>query len=140
MSEEQVQEQFYFDEFFADEETPGVVVPVKIRGRLVPIEFKRGLTIEDKAKAEQAAIKRKVVGNKVIVEGLDEAEAVVYLLAVSIKKWPFTDRKTGAPIPITPDTIRKMLGGADQMAEVIKQLDQEGADALVPFVAPSTED
>lgn len=135
------EELFYVDDFFATDDDPGVTVAVNIRGRQVPITFKRGLTIEDKAKAQQMAIKRRITPDgKVIVEGLDETEAVVYMLAVSIKEWPFTDRATGEKFPITPENIKKLLGGADEMADVIAKLDAEGAEALVPFVARSTED
>ena len=141
MSDEpQVQESFYVDEFFATEEDPGIEVPIKIKGRMVPITFKSGLTVEDKARAQQMAIKREIVDNKVVLKELNESEAAIYMLAVAIKSWPFKDRKTGAQFPVTPENIRKLMGGADEMAEIIKKIDEEGTAALLPFVAPSTED
>lgn len=140
MSDEQVQETFYVDEFFATDEDPGVTVPVKIKGRIVPITFKSGLTIEDKAKAQSKAIKRRVTGDgRLVVDEVNESEAAIYMLATAIKKWPFEDRNTGAPLPITVENIRKMLGGADEMAEIIQKIDQEGAAALVPFAPVSAE-
>lgn len=133
-------ETFYFDDFFASDEDPGVTVPVKIRGRMVPITFKRGLTIEDKAKAQAAAVKMTISADgKPVFGGIDNAAAVTQMLAVSIKSWPFTNRD-GSPVPVTIENIKKLLGGADEMADVIAKIDAEGAEALVPFVAPSDED
>jgi hypothetical protein len=142
MSDEpQVQDEtFFVDEFFATDEDPGVTVGVKIKGRLVPITFKSGLTVEDKAKAQAKAIKRRVTGDgRLVVDEINESEAAIYMLAVSIKDWPFTERATGKKLPITVENIRKMLGGADEMAEVIQKIDQEGAAALVPFAPASAE-
>lgn len=132
------QEQFFADEFFLDEEDPGVKVTVKMRGRDVPIYLKRGLTLEDEMAAQATALKKTITPDgKVIVQGLDETALVEEMLVRCIKSWPFTDRKTGKSFPITRENIRKMLGGADELAAAIKKLNQEGEAALAPFAPVS---
>lgn len=137
---EQSQETFYVDEFFATEDDPGVKVTVKIKGRMVPITFKSGLTVEEKAKAQAKALKRHVTPDgRLVIDEVNESEAAIYMLAVAIKDWPFTDRATGQKLPITVENIRKLMGGADEMAAIIQKIDQEGAAALAPFEPASAE-
>lgn len=137
MSDEQ--QQFFFDEFFADESDAGVVVPVTIRGKQVPITFKRGLTVEDKSRAQQAAVQKRLTADgRLVYDGVDESKAVELMLLAAIKDWPFTYRD-GRKVPVSVENIRNLLGGADEMADIIQKLDAEGAEALVPFVSPSAE-
>jgi hypothetical protein len=132
-------EQFYFDDFFATDEDAGITVPVKIRGRQVPITLKRGMTLADKMACQAVALKKRIVGGQVIVDGIDEQRLVEEMLVRQILDWPFTDRATGEKIPVTLEHLRNLRGGADELAEAIKKLDEEGEAALVPFVPASDE-
>lgn len=136
-AEEPAEQPFYADEFFLDESDPGVEVKVKMRGRIVPIFLKRGLTLEDEMAAQTAALKKRVTPDgKIVVEGIDEKALVEEMLFRCIKSWPFITRQ-GAKLPISRENIRKMLGGADELAEAIKKLNVEGEAALDPFAAAS---
>lgn len=137
MSEQEV---FYADEFFLDDADEGVEVKVHIRGRDVPIMLKRGLTLDDTMAAQAAAVKKTLTPDgKVLFEGMDEGRLVREMLFRSINKWPFVDRVTGEPLPITRENVGRMLGGADKLMEAIKQLSDEGEAVLAPFVADSAK-
>ena len=131
------EEQFFADEFFLLEDDPGITVQVKMRGRVVPITLKRGLTLEDEMAAQAAALNKQVVNGRVVIGSLNEAALVEEMLIRSIKDWPFIDRKTGQKFPITKENVRRMLGGADELAEAIKKLNTEGEKVLAPFVVTS---
>ena len=134
------QEVFYADEFFLDEDDPGIEVKVQMRGRLVPICIKRGLTLDDQMAAEAAAIKKSVgLDGKVVFQGLDEGALVREMLFRYIRSWPFTDRKTVELLPITRENVGKMLGGSEALMQAIKNLNDEGEKVLAPFVEVSTE-
>lgn len=131
-------EQFFADEFFLDESDPGIKVTVRMRGRDVPIFLKRGLTLDDQMAAEAAALdKRLTPDGRVVVAGLNEKALVEEMLVRCIKSWPFVDRATGQKLPITKENIRRMLGGADALAEAIKKLNIEGEKVLAPFAVTS---
>lgn len=134
------EEHFYADDFFAMEDDPGVKVFITMRGRQVPIHLKRGLTLEDEMAAQSAALKKTITPEgKIVVEGLDESALVVEMLYRQINRWPFTNRTTGQKLPITRENIKRMLGGAEELAEAIKKLNAEGEAALAPFGVASAE-
>lgn len=131
-------EEFLFDDFFATDEQKTVEVPVTILGRVVPITVKAGISVEDRLAAQRAAVKRLVnTRGEVISTSVDEAEATLELLTRVIYSWPFT--KHGERVPVTKENIKKLLGGMDALAEAVKKIDEQGADALGPFVKPSDE-
>lgn len=149
------EEQFFADEFFLDESDPGIEVKVKMRGRMVPVFLKRGLTLEDEMAAQAAALQKTVTPDgRVVIGGLNEKALVEEMLFRCIKSWPFkyplfrvnpkTGQKephpqAGQPFPVTKENIRKMLGGADELAAAIKKLNTEGEKVLAPFVVTSAE-
>lgn len=126
-------EQFFFDEFFADDEDPGIEIKVTIKGKQVPIRIKRGLSLEDRAEAELMALKTKMGENGLEVVGIDEKAAMREMVFRAIKSWPFKDRATGEPTPITRENVMKMLGGGDEIMKAITVIDKQGEDALGPF-------
>jgi hypothetical protein len=128
--------EFLFDDFFGSEDDPGIVVEIKIRGRQVPITLRRGLTLADQMACQAAALKKRLVNGSIVMDGLDEAILVEEMMVRAIKAWPF-QFKGGTPVPVTRENIRKMLGGADEIADAIKKLSTEGEAALAPFVPAS---
>lgn len=133
-------QQFYADDFFALAADPGIVVGVKIRGREVPITLKRGMTLADKSAAQSMALKKTVTSDgRVVIDGLDESILVEQLLLHCILDWPFIDRTTGEKFPVTLENIRLMLGGVEQLAELIAKIESDGTEALAPFVPESDE-
>lgn len=130
-------QQFFYDDFFASDTDPGVTVYVKMRGREVPIVLRRGLTLADKNACQTMALKKHMGPNgQVVYDGIDESVMVEEMIVRSILSWPFQMRD-GTPVPVTRESVRRMLGGTDQLAELIKKLDEEGTEALVPFAQPS---
>lgn len=132
----QVTEQFFYDEFFADDN--GVEVWLPIRGRSVPIRIKRGLTLREKTQAQAVAIKRRVdpATGRVIIEDINEAAGAEAVILASIVSWPFVHRD-GSPVPITKETVNKLLGGLDILGNLLARMEAEGDAALAPFVHPS---
>lgn len=127
---------FLFDDFFVDEADPGVEHTLHLRGRAVPIQVKRGISLADREAATQAAVARHVdEQGRVVIDGMDDAKLSTGLLARLIKSWPFT-RADGTPVEVTPENVGRLIAeGADQLLLAIKgaQAARE-AEADGPFV------
>ena len=115
-------EPYYFDEFFVSDSDPGVTYQVPIKGRLVPIVCKRGMSLRDKEEAQSAAIQRHIdtETGRLVIDGIDDIKMDIEILSRTIKSWPFVYRD-GSPVPITPETISAFLS--------------EGVDRLIGFIA-----
>ncbi|GHO44515.1 hypothetical protein [Ktedonospora formicarum] len=135
------QENFYFDEFFDDEDDPGVPVELDIKGRKVTIYIARGVSFHDKQAAKKQAVRMKVhPDGKISILGIDEETFAVEVLARTIKSWPFKYRQSGKTVPITKDTIRKFLSdGAEQLQAIVLNMVQKQEEALDFFESPSEE-
>lgn len=128
---------FLFDDFFASDNDPGVVIGVTIKGRRVPITIKRGLSVTERTAAEQKAVRKHTdPSGRLVFDGVDEAVLVEELLVAAIKDWPFKN-SDGSAVPVTRENIRRMLGGAEEIASAIQTIDREGESALAPFEQPS---
>lgn len=128
---------FYFDDFFDSAKT--VVIPVTIKGRVVPITIKAGLSVEDRLAAQAAAVKKLTKPNgETVILGIDEGAATEELMLRAIVSWPFVQRD-GARVPVTKENLRKLLGGIDALAEAVQKIDSEGEASLTPFAPPSAE-
>lgn len=130
---------FYFDEFFGSEDD-GVEITLKVRGRKVPLRIKRGLTLREKAQAQARAIKRHIdpKTGRVVVDSVDEAGAAEEIAFQMLLSWPFVTRD-GAPVPITRENVSKLLGGLDQLMDLVQKMEESGVEALAPFVSASAE-
>lgn len=128
---------FYFDEFFGSDDE-GIEVTLTLRGRVVPLRIKKGLTLREKAQAESIAIKRHLdpKTGRIVVDSVDEAAAAEELVARMILSWPFVTRD-GSPVPVTRENVSKMLGGLAELMQLFEKMEQEGSEALAPFVSPS---
>jgi hypothetical protein len=130
---------FLYDDFFSTEDDPGVVVPIKIKGKTVPITLRRGLSVAERAAAETACVKRSVGPNgQMVVSGIDESKLVEEVLLLSILDWPFTT-KDGEKVPVTRENIRRLRGGAEQIAKALQTIEEQGEQALAPFEPASDE-
>ena len=140
MSDDEIKqpEDFFFDEFFADD--AGVEILLPIRGRKVPIRIKRGLTLKEKFRAQAVAVKRKVdpATGRVVIEEINEARGAEEVILAMIVSWPFKYRDD-SPVPINRETVNKLLGGLDTLTELVQKMEAEGDAALIPFAVHSVE-
>jgi hypothetical protein len=129
---------FYFDDFVVGEDDPGVEVDVEIRGKVLPIRFHRGLTIEDREAAKNAGVTRRILPTGTI-ELLSVREDIIQLetVARAIKSWPFKDRQ-GKMVPITKQNVKALGAEAlDVLFFAYQKVSTGRQQALVPFVMPS---
>jgi hypothetical protein len=115
-------EPFYYDDFFVskDKKDAGEIVVVTLKGREVPIRFKRGISLGDKnaAKARSIVTRIKPDGKPEIVS-IDDSAFALELLSRTIIEWPFKYRD-GRPVPISKDTIEEMFEDcADELALLV---------------------
>lgn len=130
-------ETFLVDDFFASDNDPGVVIPVTIKGRIVPITIKRGMSLEERNACEARAIKQHIdPAGRLINDGMDMDVLTRELVFRAILDWPFT-QKDGSKLPVTREAVNKLLGGAEAIAMAMQTIDQQGEAALVPFVPAS---
>lgn len=132
-------EQYLYDDFFADDSTPGITTGVQIRGRNIPITLKRGVSFKDFSEAKENATTMgfKPDGRPYVISYSDGVFGVE-LCVRCIQSWPFT--KDGKPLPITRETIGAL--GSDGVAAIVAVLMSvmnEGVKALTPFVSPSAD-
>lgn len=134
--------EFLFDEFFTseDEESRLVEVPITIMGRKVPVTLKKGLNVEEKMAAQKAALVRKTLPNGTVSIDVDEGILAEEMLVQAIARWPFVNRETHEPVPVTRENLRRLRGGADEISLILQRIEAEGEKALAPFVTPSEKD
>lgn len=129
---------FLFDDFFVPQSDAGVEELVTIRGRQVPVKFKRGLSLGDREAAKSAATKTHVSPRgELVVDGFDSGVFTVELLARVIKSWPFT--RNGALVTVSRENIQALGADvADALQTVAeKYVTPQKVEALAPFVTPS---
>lgn len=135
-------EQFLFDDFFVaqDDTDPGERVEVELRGRVVPIYLKRGLSFGDKQAAKSAAVSTRIKPNgQVEITRMDEGVFAVELLYRCIKSWPFT-YASHKKVPVSRENIRAMLSdSAETLAKVVIDKINEREAKLAPFTKPSEQ-
>lgn len=132
---------FFYDDFFTDEDDPGIELLVPIRGRQVPISIKRGVSWKDFSEAKEQAVTMRINPKNQQPEIVNYSDSIfgTELLVRCVKSWPFKKRD-GSPVPVTRETI-KALGtdGVANLVGVIQQTVQQGVEALAPFVKPSDD-
>lgn len=126
---------FLFDEFFETDEQKTFPLPLKIAGRTVTIQVKKGLSNADRNAAEMAAIRtEKLPNGGVKMVGVDESKLTNALVASAIVSWPFTTRD-GSPVPINSETVARLKGGAETILLAVNKFDEEGEAGLATFQA-----
>lgn len=126
------QENFFFDDYSVDENA-GVPVTIPINGRPVPFTLRRALTIKQRSRATEPAIKIKIVDGKPEVGKLDMDAFSIGVAIEAIIAWPFTYRD-GKPVPVTRETVSKLPAEAvDLIAAYVLGKEKEQEAALVPF-------
>jgi hypothetical protein len=132
-------EQYLYDDFFADDSTPGVVTGVQIRGRNVPITLKRGVSFKDFSEAKEQATTMgfKPDGRPYVIKYSDGIFGIE-LCVRCIQSWPFD--RDGKPVPVTRESIAALgTDGVSAIVSVLMEVMSKGVEALVPFVSPSAE-
>lgn len=135
------QKTFLYDDFFIPSDDPGIEKLVHIKGRDIPIRFKRGFSMDDIQAAKAVAVKSKVnlkTGQMEIV-GVDEGKFMNELLYRAIVAWPFTDRN-GRKVAIDRETIGELCAeGSQVFMAVLNELIGVGQQNLDFFESPSGE-
>jgi hypothetical protein len=119
-------EHFYFDDFFiADDD--GVVHELRIKGRLVPIKFKRSFTLDDIQAAQSASIKTKLnpATKSMDLVDVDHAKFLRELVPRAIVSWPFTTRE-GKKVPINKTTCGQLiLDAGAAILSIVERMTEE---------------
>jgi hypothetical protein len=149
-------ELFAFDDFFVDANDPGVEHDVTMKDRAgnereVKIRTKRAMSLGDREAAKAAATTSHVDPTKgvLVVDGFDQGEFTIQLLARSILSWPFErvtrneagEVTTKTPVPVTVVNVRQLMSeNADALATLVNEVIQgPSKEALAPFEKPSDE-
>ena len=103
---------YYADEFFVQEDDPGIPHTIEARGRHLTVWIVRTLDLAAMKTAQEAAVRthKDLKNNRVVVDSIDEEKFLFSVLIKLIKSWPFTDRATGAPTPVTLETLSHLDG------------------------------
>ena len=136
VAEEMLEENqsFLFDEYFSDEKDRGIEVQIAWKGRNLPFRIKRSLTLKEKQRANDAAIKIELDKNgKPRLTSQDQSAFTTEVLLVGLKFWPF-EYHAGKPVPINRETVSKMDSGlAEEIAARILGAIEVDEKALDPF-------
>lgn len=140
------EETFAFDDFFVDNSDGGVEETVEMMDkngnvRKVTLTIKRGVSLGDYSAAQSRATKTHISPKgELVVDGMDQAELAVELLARVIQSWPFT-RPDGSRVPVTRDYIRAMyVTSATGLQPLVQKLVASNRkDELGPFENQSGE-
>jgi len=131
---------FLWDEFSSDPGDRGVEVIIEWKGKLLPFRIKRALTLDERQRANQAAIEIGLSdeGKPVIVKQ-DQAAYTKEIVLIGLKFWPF-EYSPGKPVPINLKNISILDGGIlDKLASHILGLVEVKKVELDPFAPKSDE-
>lgn len=134
--------EYLYDDFFISEDDPGVEMQVPINGRVVPITFRRGLTVEETEKVRAAAIKKRLRpdGQMELVD-VNETAYQLHVVALAVKSWPFVKRAEDGvvtPVPVTLETVKRLGGDAlNALFNAYQLVLARQQEALAPFEPPS---
>lgn len=131
---------FLYDDFFIPKDDPGERVIITMKGRPVPIFFKKALDLEDMSVAQAAGLKKTIKEDgSVVIAGIDEAASECALLARMIVSWPFQDAE-GNPVPVIPENIATLVPEAYmQLASIMNRRVEAVNKSLIPFVKASID-
>lgn len=131
-------EEVLYDDYFTDENDPGVVAVVEHLGKKLKFRVKKSLTLSEKQLASSAAVSFSLDkdGNPTITK-MDQAAYTSQVVLAGVKSWPFKYR-SGEPVPINRLTVSRMDGTlAEKVAAVILGQREAQQKALDPFAPKS---
>lgn len=135
------EQQFFFDDFFLDENDPGVEVKIEMGGREVPIFIKRKFTLEDIEAARDRSIVKHMdfKSGQMVVDKFDDNAFTMELMLRGIVSWPFVTRE-GKKVPVSHKTIKAMDSNLfDQLSRLIASVIEQKQEQVAPFVKDSDE-
>jgi len=140
-------EDMLYDDYFTDEDDPGVKAVIEHKGKLLEFRLKKSLTLDEKQLASDAAVGIELDkdGNPHITK-MDQAAYTKAIVFAGVLGWPFkysnhpkiAANLRGKPVPITKYHVSRMDGVlAEKVANII--LGQQGAQqkAIDPFAQKS---
>ncbi len=141
MAEDMIEQRFIWSEYSSDASDRGVEVVVTWRGQSIPIRIKRALTIDERQKANRAAIQIDLdKDGKPTITRQDQSAYTKMICLVGLKYWPF-EYSPGQPVPINMKTLSEMDGSLlDEISLRILSGTQPPTKAqLDPLESPSEE-
>lgn len=140
-------EAMLYDDYFTDEDDPGVEAIIEHKGKLLRFRLKKSLTLDEKQLASDAAVNIELdkEGNPHITR-MDQAAYTKAIVFAGVLEWPFTyshhpkiaANLRGKPVPLTRYHVSRMDGAlADKIAQVILGQREAQQRALDPFVEKS---
>ena len=128
---------FSFDDYFSGSEVE-VIIP--FRGKLLPFRLKKSLTLQERQKANDAAIKIELSKDgKPVISRQDQGAYTNTVILLGLRSWPF-EYRPGKPVPINMETIAKLDGNmADELATRILNGVEVDQKELDPFEKESDE-
>lgn len=133
---------FYpWEDFSSEEGGRGVEVIIPFQGKALPFRIRKSLTIDERQKANDAAID---IGmdkhGKPVINRQDQGAYTKEIVRLGLKFWPF-EFEPGKPVPITPKNIARLDGGLlSEIAARILGTAEVDQDELTPFGKKSEED
>jgi hypothetical protein len=103
-------DEFLFDDYFDDPDIPGIELVIPFRGKPIPFRIKRSLSLGERQKANDAAIKIDIDknGKPHLVGQPNQAAYTREIVLAGLLEWPF--KKNGKPVEITRETVAKLDG------------------------------
>jgi hypothetical protein len=131
---------FTWDNFSTTANDRGVEVTIPFEGENIPFRIKRRLTIDERQRANQAAIEISLDKHgKPTIARQDQAAFTKMIVLVGLKFWPF-EYAEGDSVPINEKTISQLDGRLlDEIAARILGTAEVDQEALVPFEKRSDE-
>lgn len=143
-------EDILYDDFFTDEDDPGIAVVIEHKGKLLPFRVKKSLTLSEKQLAADAGVSIELdkAGNPSIKK-MDQSAYTREIVLSGVKEWPFkygehpkiAANLRGKTVPITRHHVSRMDGVlAEKVAGVILGQQEVQRAAVDPFEQKSDED
>lgn len=133
-------ESFLWENYSTDPSDKGVEVYIEHRGDIIPFRVRRSLTIDERQKANSAAIEVKLDkdGHPTLARQ-DQSAYTKQIVLLGLKYWPF-EFEPGKPVPITMKNIERLDGGLlDKIAAHILGAVEVDKGKFDPFVQKSEE-
>jgi hypothetical protein len=129
---------FLWEDYSADPSDRGVSIQIEHHGKDLPFRIRRSLTIDERQRANEAAIEIQIDKNGLpIITKQDQAAYTKEIVLIGLKHWPF-EYSPGKPVPLTRANILKLDGSLlDKLAAAILGATEVKAEQYDPFGSPS---
>lgn len=142
-------EAMLYDDYFTDEDDPGVEAVIEHKGKQLKFRVKKSLTLDEKQLASDAAVAIELdKDGQPHVTKMDQAAYTKAIVFAGVLEWPFKYSQhpkiaanlRGKPVPITKYHVSRMDGVlADKIANVILGQREAQQKAIDPFAQKSGE-